>query len=137
MSEGARLAQAALTLVGAPFRMHGRDPATGLDCVGVVAAAFARIGRPIDAPDGYRLRGGSLARFDNWALACGLHPVDATGQSQVGDVLLCEVTAHQFHVMIDAGDRLVHANIALARVVASPTPAHWPVRRRWRLQEKE
>ncbi len=36
----ADLAAAALNLIGTPFRLHGRDPATGLDCVGLVAEAM-------------------------------------------------------------------------------------------------
>ena len=30
------LAEAAAALVGSRFRLHGRDPATGLDCIGGV-----------------------------------------------------------------------------------------------------
>ena len=36
---GEALATAAEQLIGIPFRLHGRNPETGLDCVGVVAAA--------------------------------------------------------------------------------------------------
>ncbi|WP_033925631.1 C40 family peptidase [Sphingomonas sp. 35-24ZXX] len=136
MTDGDRLAVAALGMVGAPFRMHGRDPETGLDCVGLVAAALEGIGRSVDVPADYRLRGGSLPRFDGWARAAGLEPLGDAVPARAGDVLLCEVAPLQFHVMIDAGDRMVHAHIALGRVVASPAPAPWPVRRRWRLQQK-
>ncbi len=38
-------AEAAESLVGIRFRLFGRDPAYGLDCVGLVAAALARSGR--------------------------------------------------------------------------------------------
>jgi cell wall-associated NlpC family hydrolase len=44
------LATAAETLVGSRFRLHGRDPETGLDCVGVVAAAMAAIGQSPPSP---------------------------------------------------------------------------------------
>ena len=36
----AKLAAAALTLVGSPWRLHGRNPATGLDCIGLLGAAL-------------------------------------------------------------------------------------------------
>mgnify|MGYP005843803639 CR=1 FL=1 len=130
-----RLGEAALGLAGAPFRMHGRDPATGLDCVGVAVAALALIGRPVSPPDDYRLRGGSVHRFDRWAAGCGLLVVPSHNLEAAGDVLLCAAGPQQFHVMIDAGSVLVHAHIGLRRVAATPKPAPWPVLRRWRLEE--
>ncbi|WP_017672456.1 C40 family peptidase [Blastomonas sp. AAP53] len=136
MTNADRLAQAALSLVGTPFRMHGRDPVTGLDCVGLVAVALARIGRAVIAPSDYRLRGGNLAQFDGWALASGFGRWEDVASGQPGDVLLCEVSAQQFHAVIDAGGLFVHAHIALGRVIAHPPPLPWPVQRRWCLQEK-
>lgn len=135
MQAGPRLAAAARGLVGCPFRMHGRNPATGLDCVGVAAAALAQIGREAPVPRDYRLRGGSLARFDSWAFACGLEPMDVFVAAAPGDILLCEAAPQQFHVIVDGDDVLVHAHVGLGRVVAWPLPAPWPVRRRWRLLE--
>lgn len=135
MDDGHRLAAAALDLVGSPFRLHGRDPATGVDCVGLVAASLEWIGRAVDAPCDYRLRGGCLDRFDGWAAACGLEPVPEAAPAAPGDVLLCEPGLQQFHVLVDGGALLVHAHIGLARVVAMPPPSPWPVRRRWRLQQ--
>ena len=76
--QGDSLAGAAEALIGCPFRLHGRDPAGGLDCVGLVAAAMTAIGLTPIAPTGYGLR--NLA-VDHWlalaersglALASGL-----------------------------------------------------------------
>lgn len=133
---GERLSAAAPALVGVPFRMHGRDPATGLDCVGVVVAALARIGRSVTPPADYPMRGGSLHRFDRWAAGCGFAPVPSQAVPASGDVLLCAPARQHFHVMIDCGDVLVHAHIGLRKVVAVPPPVTWPVLRRWRLQAK-
>ncbi|MFZ5701558.1 MULTISPECIES: hypothetical protein [Pseudomonadota] len=135
MDDGHRLAAAALDLVGCPFRLHGRDPATGLDCVGLVAASLERIGRGVDAPCDYRLSGGCLDRFDGWAAMCGLDRVAQNAPGAPGDVLLCEPGVGQFHVLVDGDALLVHAHIGLGRVVAAPSPSPWPVRRRWRLQQ--
>ena len=55
-SAGASLAVAAEALVGSPFRLHGRDPETGLDCVGVVVAAMGETGRTAAFPTGYTLK---------------------------------------------------------------------------------
>lgn len=127
------LASAAIELVGVPFRLHGRDPATGLDCVGVAVAAMGKIGRRVDVPCDYRLRGGCLKQFDRWAEACGLDIVRDHAPGAPGDLLLCEPGLRQFHLIIDCGPQLVHAHIGLGRVVAAPSPPSWPVRRRWRL----
>lgn len=134
--EGERLGAAALSLVGVPFRMHGRDRATGLDCVGVAVAALALIGRRVTPPADYRLRGGCPLRFDRWASACGLITAPSPMVPAAGDILLCAVGPQQFHLMVDAGVVLVHAHLGLRKVAASPKPVPWPVLRRWRLQEK-
>ena len=42
---GAAIAAAARALVGVPFRLQGRDPALGLDCVGLVGAAMRAAAR--------------------------------------------------------------------------------------------
>ncbi|PXW78144.1 hypothetical protein C7451_103252 [Blastomonas natatoria] len=128
------LAEAAHGLVGCTFRFHGRDPATGLDCVGVLAAALERVGRSVDAPIAYRLRGGCLDRFDDWASSCGLTEVEDVRPDRPGDILLCEPNSGQFHVMIIGMGLLVHAHAGLGRVVASPLPVPWPIRRRWQIR---
>ena len=53
---GEALVQAAVQLVDTPFRLHGRDPGTGLDCVGLVSAAMAASGGQPVPPAGYTLR---------------------------------------------------------------------------------
>jgi len=58
-----RLARAAESLVGTPFRLHGRDPRAGLDCIGLFAAAMQRTGTPVTVPTGYTLRVSDLARW--------------------------------------------------------------------------
>jgi len=126
---------AARGLVGAPFRLHGRDPAMGLDCVGVVALALVAAGcRGVAraVPDGYRLRGGALALHEARLRAAGL--VRAGGQ-RPGDVLLVEAGVAQFHLMIATGDGHVHAHAGLGRVVDMPGPSPWPVLGRWRWRE--
>lgn len=136
MAIGEMVAAAALDLVGSPFRMHGRDAATGLDCVGLAVVALARAGRPAPVPDDYRLRGGLLECFDLWAADCGLAVAPPDGRHAAGDILLCEPGHRHFHVMVDAGAVLVHAHIGLRCVTAWPKPCPWPVRRRWRSTER-
>ncbi|WP_447406359.1 hypothetical protein, partial [Clostridium perfringens] len=53
-------AAAARALVGARFRLHGRDR-DGVDCLGVAVAALRGDGWQGEAPRGYGLRGGAAA----------------------------------------------------------------------------
>ena len=129
---GERLAAAALALVGAPFRLHGRDPATGLDCVGVVASALAGVGTRADFPPGYALRMRRIEGVAGIAARCGLARAD--DDPQPGDILIARPAPCQFHLLIaTARDRCVHAHAGLRRVVESPLPPDWPIASRWRL----
>ncbi len=62
MTRADRVAQAALGTVGSRFRLHGRDSATGLDCVGVALAAMRAGGFDRAGPEGDALRGGDALR---------------------------------------------------------------------------
>lgn len=128
---GEGLARAALALVGAPFRLHGRDPATGLDCIGVLAAA---LGPDAALPNGYALR--SRGEPDLSPLAEQLGLTAASGPIQPGDVLMVRPSPCQLHFAIAAAPfRIVHAHAALRRVVLSPLPDHWPILGHWRLAD--
>lgn len=112
--------------LGAKFRLHGRDPATGLDCVGLVAWAHRRG----DVPTGYRLRSGSADGYAAMLTAAGLRRTEAV---LPGDVLLCMSGPGQFHLGIASEAGLIHADAGLGRVVERPGEAPWPVVSRWRL----
>ena len=112
--------------------LHGRDPATGLDCVGVLAAALIATGRPAPLPVGYALRTRDTARLAAAAAACGLAPM--TGQLLPGDVAAFTVGPHQFHLGIAARQGgFVHAHAGLRKVVIGTVPAVWPIVGQWRL----
>jgi cell wall-associated NlpC family hydrolase len=111
--------------LGARFRLHGRDPATGLDCVGLVAVALGRG----DAPTGYRLRSGSAGEYSAMLAAAGL-TIAATARP--GDVLLCASGPGQFHLGIASGAGTIHADAGLGRVVERPGATPWPVVSVWR-----
>lgn len=129
---GLALAAAGAGFVGVPFRLHGRDPARGLDCVGLVAASLAEIGRRAFAPSGYRLRQVAIEPLLGAAARSGL--VGAAGPIEPGDVLLVRPGPAQHHLVIAAADRgFVHAHAGLGRVVLVPAPLEWPVAHHWRL----
>jgi cell wall-associated NlpC family hydrolase len=132
---GAALADAAAALVGTRFRLHGRDPATGLDCIGLFAAAMAAIGRPIALPNGYALRTRDPANLMPEPDGSGF--VAASEPIQTGDVLLFAVGPAQFHLGIAAtSTTLVHAHAGLRRVVSSPPGSDWSVVGHWRLKDR-
>jgi murein DD-endopeptidase / murein LD-carboxypeptidase len=117
----------ARALIGTPFRLHGRDPETGLDCVGFVACVFDRIA---DAPTGYAMRN---ARQDHWCTLldrlCARRPDDAY---DAGDILLISSGPAQFHLGLWTGNSLIHAHAGLRRVVETPGPIAAPIIGVWR-----
>ncbi|OWK27642.1 hypothetical protein [Sphingomonas mucosissima] len=128
MSAGERVAAAARGIVGARFRLQGRDPATGLDCVGVVAVALKAGGHEGPIPSGYDLRCGDAARYRScWA---GLAPADG---ERPGDVLLCVAGPRQLHLAVRTSAGFVHADAGLRRVVERPEALPWPLLMAWRL----
>ena len=120
-----------MALVGCPFRLHGRDPQTGLDCVGLVAAAMAATGRSAAFPTGYTLRRSSVGALGGIAGALGYR--EASGAVLRGDVVLYRVGACQFHFGIAADDgKLVHAHAGLRRVICGEACADWQICGHWR-----
>lgn len=129
---GLALACAAEALVGTPFRLHGRDPVIGLDCVGLLSAALAAIGRPAAFPNGYALRNTSVDRFLPDPAAIGF--IIASGQIEPGDVLLVQSGPALFHLLVAARHAgFVHAHAGLRRVVHSAGPGSGKPCRHWRL----
>jgi murein DD-endopeptidase / murein LD-carboxypeptidase len=115
----------ARALVGTLFRLHGRDPETGLDCVGLIARA---IEREALAPMGYSMRGGSEA---GWvAMLNGVMTRRRTGQ-EPGDIVFFKAGPAQFHLGLWTGNSLIHADASLRRVVETPGPPRWPVIGAW------
>ena len=117
------MARAAAALVGARFRLHGRDPATGLDCVGVVAAATGEA-----VPTGYALRGGDPVRI---GALMDARLRRASGR-RAGDVLLFAVGAGQLHLAVASAGGFVHADAGLGRVVERSGVAPWVLLGAWR-----
>lgn len=121
-------AHAAQSLLGAPFRLGGRDPATGIDCVGLVACALGGA----EAPVGYALRNSAIDRHLAFAAHAGFEPT--AGAIECGDLILAEPGPAQHHLLVALRPaRFVHAHAGLRRVVLQAGPLPWPERARWRL----
>lgn len=125
----ARSLAAARTALGTRFRLHGRDAASGLDCVGLAGLALRAEGYAGPVPEGYALRSGDAERVRRAIEAAGLAAADS---ERPGDLLLLAVGPGQLHLAIAAEDGIVHADAMLRRVVERPGPIPWPVIGRWR-----
>ena len=109
--------------------MHGRDPAHGLDCVGLAALALRAGGFAGAVPGGYALRGGDESAIAGLLDASGLRRVAGAA----GELLLFRSGPGQFHLAIATGAGFVHADAMLRRVVERPGPAPWPLIGAWRI----
>ena len=115
-------------LLGAPFRLGGRNPATGIDCVGLVACALGIA----DAPQGYGLRNTAIGDHIAFAGRAGFVPTRCSIAR--GDLVLAVPGPAQHHLLVALGPQLfVHAHAGLRRVVLHTGPLPWPERARWRL----
>lgn len=114
---------AARRLVGSSFRLHGRSPETGLDCVGVVALAAN-----LPAPTGYGLRTGDADRVAALLDGAGLIQVSV---DEPGCVVLMRVGPGQLHLGVRTKAGMVHADAGLRRVVERPGRPEWEIVGLW------
>ena len=124
-----RVAAAARGCVGVRFRPQGRNPARGLDCVGLVAVALAGAGAKVAVPQGYAMRGGDPGEAGAVLAAAGLR---AVADAREGDVLVCRSGPGALHLAIDGGEGVIHADAGAGRVVERPGAPPWPVIARFR-----
>jgi cell wall-associated NlpC family hydrolase len=137
MSAPEDFAAAAEALCGVPFRLHGRDPETGLDCVGLAAVALERCGRTVVAPQGYTLRALTVAPMLSFAARNGFAATDVGAAALTGDLLLVRPSPIQAHLAIVLDrTRFVHADAGLGKVVIGEGALPGATVARWRLTEK-
>ncbi|WP_420606227.1 peptidoglycan endopeptidase [Novosphingopyxis sp.] len=129
MSEQSAIAERALALVGTPFRLGGRDPASGIDCIGLAALA---LGGADDVPSGYALRGGDGARWHRWFEGRGFAKIAGGGP---GDLCLVRAAPLHFHLLVAVTGGFVHAHAGLRRTVFLPGASLWPIDSFWRLKD--
>lgn len=132
LSSGEHFARAAVSFVGTKFKLHGRRPEQGLDCIGLVHASLERIGRSPIAPQGYSLRNAEVEPWLDHASRSGFRTMSMPAQT--GDLLLTSPGPSQHHLMIICDkNSVVHAHAGLRRVVIQPFD-DWPtVLVGWRL----
>jgi hypothetical protein len=112
----------ARALVGARFRPQGRGEG-GLDCVGVVIAAFDL---PSDAVRrDYALHGNDPAEMR--ATLDRFFRRVARTRLRAGDVMLFAAGEGQLHLGVRTDRGFVHAHAGLRRVVETPGLPEWPL----------
>ena len=130
MSARAKAVAAAHGLVGTRYRLHGRDPQFGLDCVGLAGIALRAAGCKDEIPLGYALRGGVS---DAILLLIDRSSLVRTDRPMPGDLLLFAVGPVQFHIAIKSATGIYHADAMLRRVVERIGALPWPLIAAWAL----
>lgn len=115
--------------IGTRFRLHGRDVASGLDCIGLAGLAYG-----VETARGYALRSDDVQAVIAGVAVAGLMRVT---DRRAGDLVLFRAGPGQLHLGIDGGESVIHADASLRRVVERPGPAPWPELMRWRPGTKE
>lgn len=117
----------ARAMLGVRFRPQGREAAHGLDCIGVVTAAFGLRGVRRD----YALRSEDVEAFEREFAGSNFVSLVPAAVC-AGDVLLVRVGHAQLHVVLLTPDGFLHADAGLRRVTEVPGPVPWPVASAWR-----
>ncbi len=129
---GARIAACAVSNIGVPFRLHGRTPQSGLDCIGLLADALRSVGCARKIPADYGLRGQFNQKAFAFFQTADFEPIDDDALTSPGDLGLVAIAPRQLHFVIYAGAGFVHAHAGLRRVVLTPGNPRWPLLGRWR-----
>ncbi len=123
MKKGEHAVAHGRALIGTRFIAQGRDPAIGLDCVGLALLAYGLAANGVS--DDYRLSGAHRGAILEFAKAKFRRV--AKLRRRIGDLLLLQPGAAQWHLAIWTGDGLIHADIAHRRIVERPGSPEWPV----------
>jgi murein DD-endopeptidase / murein LD-carboxypeptidase len=114
---------AARTCLGARFRLQGRHPDTGLDCIGLVVWSARQCG--IIVPDAHDyLLSDNPARLDAGLLAAPIFPID-TADLASGDLVRLLSHGQPLHLAIYGESSLIHADIRCRKVVEQRLTQDW------------
>ncbi|MBA2467042.1 MAG: C40 family peptidase [Sphingomonas sp.] len=114
-------ADRARALVGTPFRVQGREAATGLDCAGLIIVTFGLPSAQFRRD--YRLRGDHRLEL---ARVIALHfRRMPRAQGRPGDLLMLSVARDQLHLAVQTDAGFVHADAGIGTVVETPGTPKW------------
>lgn len=104
----------ARNLLGTPFRPQGRDPATGLDCIGLVLLSYEI---PAATVPPYRLSDGDWSVIEQHLFARFLMRGD--GKHRAGDLMVSRLQ-RSFHFGVLGPASVIHSDLRIGRVVETP-----------------
>jgi murein DD-endopeptidase / murein LD-carboxypeptidase len=123
MMQAEKLAAAAADCVGAKFRLQGRDPSTGLDCVGLLVWCARQIGLTVSDQQDYVLDS-SATLLTPHLIASGFRE-RGTLVAPAGDILIFNLNNCLNHAAICTTRGMVHADIRFRRVVEHRVDDFW------------
>jgi len=118
---GARIVAVARDCIDAPFRVQGRHPATGLDCIGLIVWVGRQLDIVLEDRRDYTLSSASEPLVAG-LLGAGLLPSPDPVQ---GDVVLFRFDAQRRHLGIASDTGLIHAHAGLRRVCEHRLEPDW------------
>ena len=121
---------AARACVGTRFRVQGRTPGLGLDCVGVVLVAARAAGIVPASLSAYALGSDHEADIEPVLAQVGCKFVVS---ALPGDILVIAPSTRQRHLAIVTKAGVVHAHAGLGRIVEGPVDAGWAIVGAYRL----
>jgi lipoprotein Spr len=128
----AEIVAAARECLGTRFRIQGRTPGLGLDCVGVGLHAAAAIGIKLPDVRDYTLSGDDQPLLDAVLASAGCLPL-APDDSSPGDFLVFMPRPRQRHLAVRTSAGMIHADIRRRAVLEAPLPSDWLLAGVWRL----
>ena len=129
------MAEKAISLCGAAFRLHGRDELGGLDCIGLADQCLLAANVEGRTPNGYSIRGGSEQSINRFMADTGFERLPPESGLCEGDFVLVRPSPVQWHFLIRAQNGFVHAHAGLGKVIFCPGDAPWPIVSIFRLKE--
>jgi len=114
---------AARDCVGSPFRHQGRDPASGLDCVGLIVHVAKTLNLEAFDYKGYKKIPGREA-ISRYARLAGF-VAKPMAHMAAGDVVILRFGRYLEHAAILSDRGIIHACEKYGRVVEHGLDAHW------------
>lgn len=126
--QSAAIVAAARSCVGTRFRVQGRMPGVGLDCIGVALVAAAAVGIRCVTPR-YAIGGDGEAALDVALAALGCMAIELP---EAGDLVVVAPAPNRRHLGIATSLGMIHAHAGLRRVVEAPVDPCWARVGTWR-----